>query len=231
MRTDLRSLFRRMLRKMNPFLIAHRARRRRDVERQIRSRVEERGASTPRVRRTDFPKSADQLRKDAVYQEWWYYSAELLPGVVTKGLYPAEVPMIPRVQMRDIDLRGMSTLDMGTMEGIIPVLMRKGGASRVLAIDAIDGNGEKMDALRHYYDVDFEFRSVGLMYELYKKLPDQSFDLINCSGLLYHVYSPLNILAGIRPLLKRNGLLIVSTPIINDQSYTMSFNNAGRIQA
>jgi hypothetical protein len=68
------------------------------------------------------------------------------------------------------------------------------------------------------------------MYDLQQKLPGQGFDLINCSGLLYHVFSPLMVLCGVRPLLKRNGLMIVSTNVILADGYSQEFNDAGRIQ-
>lgn len=71
------------------------------------------------------------------------------------------------------------------------------------------------------------------MYDLNKKLRTwrtHSFDVINLSGLLYHVFSPLMLLVGVRPLLKRNGLMIVSTNVVADDSFTMQFNNAERLQ-
>ncbi len=161
---------------------------------------------------------------------YWYYEAELLPGVFAKGMHPRDLPMLPRLMLRNCDPAGKSVLEIGPMEGLIPVLMKRRGAERVLAVDAIDGCAEKMEALKHYYQVDFEFKVVGLMYDLSRKLPGEAFDIINCSGLLYHVFSPLNVLAGLRPLLKRNGLLVVSTGVIRDPGYFMEFNNAGRIQ-
>src|SRR6478672_2757905 len=107
------------------------------------------------------------------------------------------------------------------------------GAKTVLATDAIDHCREKMAALRLYYGVEFEFHQVGLMYDLTSKLRKSrraSFDVINLSGLLYHVFSPLMVLAGVRPLLKKNGLMIVSTNVVVDDSFTMHFNKAGRLQ-
>jgi Protein of unknown function (DUF1698) len=119
------------------------------------------------------------------------------------------------------------------MEGLMPVLMHRQGATRVLAADAIDHCHYKMSAIKHYYDASFEFRTVGLMYDLTKKLRKvggSGFDVINLSGLLYHVFSPLLVLAGVRPLLKRHGLMIVSTNIVFDESFSMQFNNGGRLQ-
>lgn len=182
------------------------------------------------LKRGRFPEAAAELAQSDLYNKWWYYSIELLPGLITKGIYPLDLPMLPRLMLRRCELAGMDCLDMGAMEGIIPVLMRRGGAESVLAIDAVDHCLDKLKAVQHYYEVDFDYRSVGLMYDLQQKLPGQSFDLINCSGLLYHVFSPLMLLCGVRPLLKRNGLMIVSTNVILEDGYSQEFNDAGRIQ-
>ena len=86
-----------------------------------------------------------------------------------------------------------------------------------------------MAAVQHYYGLSFEYQDVGLMYDLSKKIK-RSFDLINCSGLLYHVFSPLMVLTGLRSLVKRNGLIIVSTNVVHSPDYVMEFNNEGRWQ-
>jgi hypothetical protein len=44
------------------------------------------------------------------------------------------------------------------------------------------------------------------------------------------VWSPISVLAAVRPLLKRNGLAVVSTGVIRDAGHFMEFNNAGRMQ-
>src|SRR6476646_2003576 len=186
-----------------------------------------------RLSRQSFPHSAEDLQKSDLFAGWWYYSVELLPGLITKGQYPDSFPMLPRILLRNCDLRGTTCLDLGSMEGLMPVVMCRQGAKKVLATDAIDHCREKMAALRHYYGVEFEFHQVGLMYDLTNKLRKSgrlSFDVINLSGILYHVFSPLMVLAGVRPLLKRNGLMIVSTNVIVDNTFTLHFNNAGSLQ-
>lgn len=177
-----------------------------------------------------YPRTEEELRASQLLNSWWYYTVELMPGVVAKGQYPDSIPMLPRQQMRRCDLRGASCLDVGSMEGLMAVLMRRGGAGRVLAVDGVDHCLEKMDAVRHYYDADFEYRTVGPMYSLSEKLAGEGFDLINCSGLLYHVVSPLTVLTGLRPLLKRNGLMIVSTNVVVDREAFADFNAHGRLQ-
>jgi len=180
-----------------------------------------------------FPSTDQELRKSELFTGWWYYSVELLPGLIIQGQYPDSFPMLPRILLRNCDVRGTACLDLGSMEGLMPVVMCRQGAKAVLATDAIDHCARKMAALRHYYKTNFEFKRLGLMYDLDKKLRKlgwSSFDIINVSGLLYHVFSPLMVLAGVRALLKRNGLMIVSTNVVVDDSYTMQLNNAGRLQ-
>jgi SAM-dependent methyltransferase len=117
------------------------------------------------------------------------------------------------------------------MEGLVPALLHRRGARSVLGIDATDHCAGKMAAVRHYHDVDFAFRSVGLMYDLHSQLASRSFDLVNLSGLLYHVFSPLSVLASVRPLLKRGALAIVSTNVTLGPDPVMDFNAAGRMHA
>src|SRR6266545_4389451 len=174
------------------------------------------------VSRQSFPDAAEDLAKSDVFTGWWYYSVELMPGLITKGQYPDSFPMLPRILLRNCDLRGTTCLDVGSMEGLIPVVMCRQGAKTVLATDAIGHCREKMAALRHYYQATFEFQKIGLMYDLtnkLRKLGTPSFDVINLSGVLYHVFSPLMVLAGVRALLKRNGLMIVSTNVVIDSDF------------
>ena len=187
-------------------------------------------AASLRSPRRDYPSSAEGLRGDKLMQRDWYYGVELLEGVGMQGMFPLELPMLPRLMMRNCDLTGAECLDLGTMEGLMPVLMRRGGASRVVATDASVHCLEKIDAVKHYHGVDFDFRVVGLMYDLQQKFPGEAFDLINCSGLLYHVVSPMHVLLGVRPLLKRNGLMIISTNVVLSERCLMEFNGGGRLQ-
>ena len=69
------------------------------------------------------------------------------------------------------------------------------------------------------------------MYDLSQKLAaDGTFDYVNLSGVLYHVFSPMHTLASARPLVKKNGLFMLSTNVVNEQSDLMHFNTAGKLQ-
>jgi SAM-dependent methyltransferase len=178
-----------------------------------------------------YPTSAEAVRASALADAWWYYSVELVPGVITKGQYAPDLPMLPRLMLRRCAVNGMSCLDIGSMEGLVPVLLKRRGARDVLAVDYANHSLAKLLAVQHYHGVDFGFRKVGLMYRLYEQIGPRGFDLINLSGLLYHVFSPLTLLAAARPLLKRGGLMVVSVPLTLDPGYVMDFNAGGRLQS
>jgi len=178
-----------------------------------------------------FPATAEELRASELFRAWWYYGVELLPGVTTEGLFPPSMPMLPRMMLRRCEVAGTSCLDIGTMEGLVPVLLRRRGAREVLGVDAGNHCVGKLAAVRHYHGVNFGFRRVGLMYGLHEQLRGRSFDLVNCSGLLYHVWSPLSVLGSVRPLLRRGGLLVVSTNVTLDPEPVMDFNAGGRLHA
>ncbi|MDB5422700.1 MAG: hypothetical protein JWQ29_116 [Phenylobacterium sp.] len=168
---------------------------------------------------------------ESVLDNWWYYSVELKPGVVTKGITSPRLPMLPRMILRGADLSGLDCLDVGSMEGLTPAMMRRKGAAKVLAIDAVPHCERKMAALKEAYKVEFDFHRVGLMYDLSRKLADQGgFDLINFTGVNYHVFSPMHCIAGLRPLLKKNGLMIIGTNVVNRGGYSLEFNDHGRLQ-
>ena len=181
-----------------------------------------------------YPKTRDDILEWKLYNKPWYYDVELSPDVIAKGQYSPELPLLPRMLLRNCNLNGLDCLDIGSMEGLIPVLMRKQGASRVLATDFNYHCYSKMAAVMHYYDVEFSFKQIGSMYDLTQKIRSpkwQGFDLVNISGVLYHTFSPFNVMAGLRPLLKNNGLMIVSTNVIDQNGYAMEFNKGGRFQS
>ena len=70
-----------------------------------------------------YPESPEELRASPLMAARWYYSVELLPGVVATGQYPHDVPHLPRLALRRCDVAGASCLDVGTMEGLVPTLL------------------------------------------------------------------------------------------------------------
>ncbi|GAB6041976.1 class I SAM-dependent methyltransferase [Endothiovibrio diazotrophicus] len=186
-----------------------------------------------RSRLAGYPQTREALAASEWMRQWWYYSIELMEDCVTEGIYPAETPFLPRMLLANAELEGMECLDVGSMEGVIPTLMSRKGARRVVATDAIYHCYRKLLAVQHYHHVRFAFRQIGTLHHVARKLGadlGKGFDLINLSGLLYHVYSPFHVLAGVRPALREGGLMIVSTNIVEDPGCIMEFNAHGRFQ-
>jgi 2-polyprenyl-3-methyl-5-hydroxy-6-metoxy-1,4-benzoquinol methylase len=179
---------------------------------------------------TSVPTTPQEFLASALNQMPWYYSVEVFPGLVARGSFPDDLVMLPRLLARHADVAGRTCLDIGSMEGLLPVLLARRGAARVVATDAIAHCAPQMEAIKQYYGVDFEFAAVGLLYDLHRKLAPQCFDFVNFSGVLYHVYSPLMALAAVRSLVRPGGLMVVSTNIVHDDGYRAEFNAAGRLQ-
>src|SRR5258705_892533 len=152
MSLDLAAIRRRLRRLKDPAGFArwmlHLGRERRSIDRQIQAHIDnpEDAAVVPHRPRMTFPSSPEELKKTDFFNMWWYYGVELLPGVFTKGIYPDEMSMLPRIMLSECDPAGRSFLEMGPMEGLMPVVMKRRGAARVLAVDAIDGSARKMEA-------------------------------------------------------------------------------------
>jgi 2-polyprenyl-3-methyl-5-hydroxy-6-metoxy-1,4-benzoquinol methylase len=185
------------------------------------------------AKRRPLPKSAEEIIASDLYKAWWFYDAELFPGVVREGIFPKTMPLPARMLLRNCDLSNCDCLDIGSMEGLIPILMRKQGAREVLATDFNYHCYQKLLALASAHQADIRFKKVGLLYDLNRKIPDRrlrGFDVINVSGVLYHVFSPMHVLAGLRPLLKKNGIMIISTNVIDRDDCSMEFNESGKMQ-
>ena len=126
-----------------------------------------------------------------------------------------------------VDLAGTRCLDIGTMEGMIPVLMKRQGAAEVLAVDGLDFS-DKIACVKAAYDVDFAYLPSIMSGSLLRAIVDRrdgeitrhryaggpapragfGFDVVVCSGVLYHVYSPFHVLATARSAVRPGGLMI-----------------------
>lgn len=189
------------------------------------------------------PWIADEARRRAFLEQYWYYAIELAPGVVTPGQRFPNVALTRDLISR-ISLQGTRCLDIGTMEGLVPVVLKRGGAADVVAIDGMEF-AEKIACVKSAYDVDFAYipgvMSGSMLRALEERYaseitrfglvdgpkPRRAFDVVVCSGMLYHVYSPFHVLASARSVLRPGGLLVVETAALPLDAYMMQYNFAG----
>lgn len=186
------------------------------------------------------------LSPDAVERlmsQYWYYAIELAPGKITDGhRYPNVA--LTRDLLSRADIAGAKCLDIGTMEGLVPVLLKRRGAARVVATDGYDFS-EKLSAVKSVYGVDFTYLPNTLTSAIPSLLetivmseaaqseflrgarPQHGFDIVVCSGVLYHVYSPIHLIGHLRSALRVGGLLVLETAAIPLDAFVLQYNYAG----
>jgi SAM-dependent methyltransferase len=172
---------------------------------------------------------------DAIYSQAeldvtpWYYSMEMEPGKLTPGQAFPNVGLT-RTLLQRADLNRQNCLDIGTMEGLVPVLMRRRGAGNVTAYDRPSALASRIASVKKRFDADFDFVSGFPLAELAAKIDHRTFDVIVMSGVLYHLFSPLAGLAIARGLLRNGGLMIVETAAIISDEMAMHWNSASRFK-
>lgn len=154
----------------------------------------------------------------------WYYSVEMEHGKPTPGQNFSNVGLT-RTLLQRTDLREKDCLDIGTMEGVIPTLMKRRDASRVVAYDRPSALTARVEAVKDRFGVDFEFVSGVPLSELPARLDHQTFDVVVMSGVLYHLFSPLSGLATARGLLRNGGIMILETAAVIDDAPAMHWNS------
>jgi len=175
---------------------------------------------------------------DKSLNDYWYYTMELPDGRFTPGGNHPNI-LTTRELLRRIDPSGLEVLDIGTMEAMVPILLSRRGAN-VTALDA--GNfTHKIEMLKEAYDVEFDYHAHISLPNTKTFLTDKSvfkgflqpnnpprgYDMVVCSGVLYHVFSPLETLGLCRTMLRDGGLLVMETAASNLDEYSQRWNFDG----
>ena len=175
-----------------------------------------------------------------VLDQWWYYSVELAPGIVTKG-YNFDNIICTRELLSRLSPSGKDICDIGTVEGMLPILLKRRGARSVVALDALDST-EKVNLVQRCYGQSFEYYPKITLDRLKDTLTTRSnlsrysgqqyikqgFDVVVLSGVLYHVFSPLHVIGLARTLLRPGGLLILETACSTEDRFSMNWVFNGR---
>jgi len=163
------------------------------------------------------------------WSDGWYYKIELEKGQFTDGTRRKNLALTRKL-LRNVDVRGKDCLDIGTAEAVIPVLLKRGGADTVIAYDRIDSK-EKIETVQKAYQVNFEYIHSMLLPDLQASFAvgqgKKFFDLVVFSGVLYHLFNPLGLLALVRGFCKIGGLFLLETCVCHDPKEKLVFNAAG----
>jgi SAM-dependent methyltransferase len=186
----------------------------------------------------------DPARLRAFLDQYWYYAAELKPGLLTNGKRFQNIAATRELLSR-ADVAGQRCLDIGTMEALVPILLTRRGARDVVAIDGLN-MARKVETLKAIYGTDFQYFGNVAMADTVRffqeKLrsdqtlsryvgapsPRLGFDVVVLSGVLYHVFSPFHVLGIARSLLRTGGLMVIETAALKLPGLFMQFNFTGR---
>lgn len=162
----------------------------------------------------------------------WYHSIEFEPSLYTPGADHRNVA-ITRALLKGCDVTGQRCLDIGTQDGLVPVLLSRRGAKWVAGQD-VTNKVEHIDFIKEKVGVDFEYYGGLPLKKLKETIIDNSkfpLGILIFSGVFYHMADPLAGLALARSLLRHGGLCIVETMAVLEKtdSQAMYFNYQGRL--
>lgn len=159
---------------------------------------------------------------------WWYHQMQLTDGRATPGRYGDNLIPVAAL-LQHVDFHGMRCLDIGAMDGKMSFLMERLGGHPL----AVDGVGKAtVPALIEAYGSSVRYRS-GVILERLPELAASEglFDFVLCSGVAYHVYSPLDLIANVRALLKTGGMALFETAALpDDEQMHMALNRGQHYQ-
>lgn len=186
----------------------------------------------PSRRAPELPRSAEAISGTESFNQYWYYSIELAPELFTPGQKHLNLGLTRDLLSR-CEVKGRRCLDIGTMEAAVPVLLSRRGAASVVAVDGMNCD-EKVRIVKHYTGARFNYHG-GVTHArtgpLVRRRYGGNFDLVVLSGVLYHCFGPLHVLAMARSLVRTGGLMIVETFTAVDMQQAMFFNARGTLSS
>lgn len=170
------------------------------------------------------------METNSILSSSWYYTIEIKKGVFTEGLKHRNLALTRKL-LRNVIVQNRTCIDIGTQEAVIPILLKRAGAKRVVGYDRYDLSS-KIKILYDAYQVNFEYIAGIQLPELPKKLDESEggrfFDLVVFSGVLYHMVNPLGLMALVRGLCNTGGLFIIETVAIQHPKEMLLFNARGK---
>ena len=145
----------------------------------------------------------------------WYHRIEIAPGVFTPGIkdYVRICDFIHENQ-RKHDYTGKSVLDVGARDCLHAIRVKRLGAGRVLAIDNDISPGAR-DFVLPLLGLDIEYKHQNLF-----SLDDsETFDIVQCFGVLYHLRYPFNGLKKLVDAAKVGGTILIEGGFLVDDRF------------
>lgn len=152
--------------------------------------------------------TADSLAQQIRARRLWYHDIEVCPGLrtrfpedyeanpVLRAVDDGNKQLLDRLERRFPEgLEGRRVLDLGCADGLFAAWAARRGASRVVGVERNRYNYERASWLAGELGLDqAEFIWGGAEHDC----PQESFDLVLCVGLIYHLVDPLGGLHAFR---------------------------------
>ncbi len=150
--------------------------------------------------------STEEIQKK-INKVKWFLSYEIIPGVVSPGIFPFDAAAYANLLGIPENLTGMRALDVGTWDGPMAFELEKRGA-KVVALDIQNPDNTGFNIAKELKNSKVEYVE-GSVYDL-TRLLEGTFDLVTFLGVFYHLKHPLLGFENIASVLKMNGALYFS---------------------
>ena len=146
----------------------------------------------------------------------FYHTIQVTDTIQTPG-WGAIIPVVGQTleALRELDLRGKRVLDVGCRDGLCCFEAEKLGAAEVIGIDN-DLSPGAVEFLIPF--LKSRVRMHGL--NVYDLTPQRfgTFDVVICSGVLYHLRYPFWGLKRVKDVLRDDGVLVLETATLVDDN-------------
>lgn len=162
-------------------------------------------------------------------QQRWFHSIDVGEFATSGRFKPGEPQNVTLYGFMDlisqIDLEGMTVLDVGAADGLASFGMRKLGAAEIHSTNA--GSWKSFKTLRETLGLDgIEYYPDTQVKDLTSLFQRGQFDLILCAGVIYHMLNPVSAFSECRKLIKDGGLFILETPCFKNEERAAIFINS-----
>lgn len=157
----------------------------------------------------------------------WFLSFEIIPGVISPGLFVFDAENQASLLGIPKNLTGMRALDVGTWDGPMAFELEKRGAE-VIALDIHNPNNTGFNIAKELKQSKVEYVQ-GSVYDLTKLLKG-TFDLVTFLGVYYHLKSPILGFENISLILKTNGFLYFSGECFISYAETLTGESVNNVE-
>lgn len=177
------------------------------------------GDSAAGARRQPAEVAGDQLLP-------WYHNFEWPDGTTVSGHKTSNSTVVRHI-FGGIDCAGRNGVDLGCMDGFFAVVMKRRGADGVAAFDRKDRTAN-IEMVKQKLGVDFAYRPGVHMDQVRPVLLEQfegSADVVNFSGILYHMMDPFRGIGLVRGMVRRGGVVVLDTPALVSKEFFLYYNH------